>query len=194
MTCVSASCGCITNNLKTQGHKSRMTSYFSCFWGWSGQSCSPCHSWEPLRMLGWAGGSPSKPPTPMWPWLSLLVVTRVSCPQPLPLDGTPFPRPSHMASFQQGAQVSLLTIPKEQSQRLLNTLRAMPGAVLGHVATASLRVSPGSRSERTLRLFIVGWPGCRVKEPGEAWGTCCEDPQCMWVWGVGASQWGMKRF
>ena len=146
-------------------------------------------------MLGWAGGSPSKPHTHMWPWFSLPVVTGLSCPQSLPRDGTPSPRPSHMASFQQGVQVSLLTIPKKkQSQRLLNILRPMPGAVIGHVVPASLRASPGSRLERTLERFIAGWPGCTVQESAEACGTYCVDPQCVWVWGVRTGWWGMKSF
>ena len=83
---------------------------------------------------------------------------------------------------------------KKQSQRLLNILRPMPGAVIGHVVPASLRASPGSRLERTLERFIAGWPGCTVQESAEACGTYCVDPQCVWVWGVRTGWWGMKSF
>ena len=78
-----------------------------------------------------------------------------------------------------GPSILIDNSKKKQSQRLLNILRAMPGAVISHVVPASLRASPGSRLERTLQRFIAGWPGYTVQEPGEDCGTYCEDPQCV---------------
>ena len=78
-----------------------------------------------------------------------------------------------------GAQASLVTIPKKQSRNLVNFLRDRPGAVTDHAATASLRANPGSSLERTLQLFIGGWPARTVRGLGEDCGTYFEGPQCV---------------
>lgn len=171
-----------------------MTSYFSCFWGWSGRSCSPCHSWGTLRRwqsvdagLGWG--------------LLQASHTRVAsilafggywpCPQPLPLDGTPpgaFPH-----GLPAGAPSILIDSSKKQTQRLLNIL-------VGY-AWSCHRPCGSSKSEGQSR-FKVGKDTLAIHS-SMAWVYSAGARRGLWhllwrpsvcvVWGMRVGWWGNEE-
>lgn len=184
--CLSAICGCFTNNFETQWHKTRMTSYFSCFWGRSGQSCSPHHSQEPLRRWQSAGAGLGCKVTKQASHTHVGFGSHLGWDQTPLLTASPsrwyfLSKASPHGLFPAGGPKHPVDNSKKQSQNLVNFLRDRPGAVTDHAVTASLRASPGSRLERTLQLFIGGWPARTVRGLGEDCGTYFEGPQCVCV-------------